>query len=753
MSDAGQAKLADPVDPAPAAAPPAAPEPAQQPPPSGSPGAGGDAKPQQEPEKTKEEQPNKARGEEEPPDAKRNASDPRNARKLGQDARAVENAVAAMLGERSIGTIFMNSSIGLVDAGVIGQSGAGSYRAVPSGPISAEVIRSVTATFVAPASYVALRERLREQWIVLLRGPAGSGRTATALNLLSSECAEGIDKLNPDTSLRSPSDALALRDDRGYLLESLELDQAASLTEYSLGLWQRQLESARARMIVLVDAGTAMRESELAHYLVDTAQLADGKAVVASHFQVQLKLAGRTDQQLDDHPEFGELVDEVVATTPRAQDLAEFGRGLSQIVLGQRDIEDLRQSYTRTADSGFREWFDGLGDNEQRAFAIALAVFDGMPVQVVSEAATELAKAIQAAEIPDRRARVREVFAVRRLSLVERVHAELTTSVEDSDFGSLTVQVVRYRDRRRPRRVLEHVWCEYPEAHQVVRTWLRDLGSSPDRQVRARAGVAAGLLSLAEFDHVRRHVLEPWADVRHDWERQAVIGALRLPTMQPELQPLINRMVTSWLRGKTATGRRIAAVAILGTLPIVEPARVLKLLRKAADTDEDAMVIAISDSITNLALDPDRLGLVLEALERWTRARPIGVRAVGLTCVLQLCSFLEAGVEGSAEPWPGLLWVAEGEHRDAVVTLLARAMEAPFFMPETYEVIRRWVLIAQRDAAQREPLGALLADASRNPSRRRTLRHNLTRWAEGRRGPVDAVAELVAVLDREDYQP
>lgn len=748
MSDAGQDKPADPVEPKPDPKPE---------PPAAPPAPDAEAKPAPEAEKQekqdKEEQQNKARGQEEPPDAKRNASDPRNARKLGQDARALDNAVAALLGERNVGNVFLNSSIGLVDAGVFGQAGGASHRAVPSGPISADAIRSVTATFVPPESYAVLRERLRSQWIVLLRGPAGSGRTATALHLLGSECAEGVDKLSPDTSLRNPSGTLTLDDDHGYLLESLEVDQAASLNDYTLGLWQRQLESSRARMIVLVDAGTAMREHELAHYLVDTAQLPDGRALVASHFQVQLKVSGKPGQKLDDYPEFGELVDEVVGVTPRAHDLADFGRGLSQIVLGQRDIEDLRQSYTRTAESGFREWFDGLGDNEQRAFAIALAVFDSMPLQVVSEAATALAKAIQAAEIPDRRARVRDVFAVRRLSLVERVHAEITTSVEDSDLGSLTVEVVRYRDRRRPRRVLEHVWREYPEAHQVVRKWLCDLGSSADRQVRTRAGVAVGLLSLSEFDHVRRHVLERWADAKHDWERQAVIGALRLPMMQPHLQPLINRMLTGWLRGKTATGRRIAAVAVLGTLPIVEPARALKLLRKAADIDDDAMIIALADSITNLSLDLDRLGLVLEALLSWTLARSIRVRAVGLNCVLQLCSFLEAEVEGSAEPWPGLLRVAEGEHRTAVVELIARAIEAPFFMPETYEVIRRWVNIAQRDEAQREPLGALLVDVVRTTGgSRASLRHNLIRWARGRNGPVEAAVELIAVLDREDNQ-
>ena len=118
------------------------------------------------------------------------------------------------------------------------------------------------------------------------------------------------------------------------------------------------------------------------------------------------------------------------------------------------------------------------------------------------------------------------------------------------------------------------------------------------------SGVAVGLLSLAEFDHARRLVIEPWADERKYWERQAVLGALRLPAMQPELQPLINRMIDSWLPGRKATGRRLAAVAALGSLPIMTTAQVLKRLRRAADTDEDA-----TDDVEVYRPDLDRWAL------------------------------------------------------------------------------------------------------------------------------------------------
>ena len=110
------------------------------------------------------------------PSAKDTASDVTNARKLHQDARAMENAIAALMGVRDgIGNVFVANTIGLVDAGLPRSTGI-HHGSVPTGPISEEALRSATATFVEPANYGELRERLRDQWLVLLRAPSGWGR-------------------------------------------------------------------------------------------------------------------------------------------------------------------------------------------------------------------------------------------------------------------------------------------------------------------------------------------------------------------------------------------------------------------------------------------------------------------------------------------------------------------------------------------------------------------------------------------------
>ncbi|CCH32231.1 hypothetical protein ABZ816_34290 [Actinosynnema sp. NPDC047251] len=699
--------------------------------------------------------------------AKATATDPSKARHLHQNTRALENAVAALLGERgSVGNVFVANTIGLVEAG--SPRGPGGHGSVPTGPIAPEALSSITATFVSPDNYRDLKERLRDNRILLLRAPSGWGRTATALHLLAQECARGVEKLSPDLDLRSPSTPVELTADHGYLLESLEIGQAAALSTFALEQWKRRLADTGARMVVLVAAHTPVRDREIGGFLVDGAARLDDRALVHSHFQGGLRRAGKPEQDLADFPEFAELVEEVVGRSLRAHDLAEFGRGLCLVVLGERELEDVRQRYAAHAESGFREWFDGLSDNDHRAFAIALAVFDGLPLATVAENATKLAKAIQAAEVPDSRDRTRKVFAVRTLSLAEQMAAEITTVVEDGDLGSLAVDVVRYRDPHRPRRVLQHIWLEYPEAHAVVRAWLRELGSSPDRDVRFRVGVAAGLLSLSEFEHTRRYVIERWADRNAAWERHAVLGALRLPAMQPEMQPLLARMIDQWLQGVKVTGRRVAAVAALGVLPIMTTAESLKRLRKAADTDTPRMVIAIADAITNLVVEHDKLDAVLGELIKWSVSTKPAVRATALICVVQLSVYLQVSEDGSTEPWPGLLWVAEDDtrtadradrvvvgtrrvtRREAVVTLVARALEAQFYLHEMLDVFRRWVKTAQRDTTQRAPLGRLFADLVRTTGDAATIPFHLEDWARARNGPRDAVADLLAALDEKE---
>jgi hypothetical protein len=728
-----------------------------------------------EPEEPAEPEPTSDGTEEEPAktdtteeDLKSDATDQGKARQLARDNRARDDAVTALLGGTAHATnIFAGNVIGLVETGGR-RPGDTAWAGVATGSVTDEALREVAATYVEPNSYGLLRTRLRERSVVLLRAKPGWGGTTTALHLLSGECAEGVEKLNPDVSLRLTKE-LGLRQDRGHLLEWLDVDEARGLHEFHLERLKDALDKVGGRMIVLLDPATPIREHALSTYVVEAGPAPDSRAVVARHFTAHLEAAGKPGQEVDDFAELADPFGAIVETERRVGNLAEFARDLGELVLGRLGVGVIWERYGDTADAAFREWFDQLEDNDQRSFAIALAVFNRMPMHTVAATATQLAKDMQAAENPDRRTRFRSMFALRRGDLLERVGAEVAAGSELTDLGPLAARVVRYRDDRRPRRLLEDVWWQFDEAHRVVRTWLHQLGQSPDRRVCARAGVTVGLLSLSEFDHVRQLVLEPWADANSPEQLEAVLGALVLPSQQPELQPLLARMIVEWL-GSGSVGRVVAAVKALGTHGVVSPGRALKLMRRAANAKSSAVEVrlAVVDAVTSLAIIPDRLGQVLRTMLVWSDDLRIPVRNTGLLCLLRLSTYLQVSTEDSVEAWPALLHVAEHDpkpqhplvyqnerigYRRLVVVLLGRLLDAPFYMPSAIRVLRTWVEVAQKDPAQRWPLGRLLHDVAEETGDEAGLRHYLDEWATGRgnNNHHEAVVDILAAMDRRGH--
>ena len=114
---------------------------------------------------------------------KSRATDQRNARRLAMDQHVRDDAVFALTGGTvQAGNVFLNNTIGLIDAG--GHRSAAHSGAVASGPVGDGTLRAVSATFVKPPDYPRILGKLRECSVILLRAEPGWGRTTTALHLL-----------------------------------------------------------------------------------------------------------------------------------------------------------------------------------------------------------------------------------------------------------------------------------------------------------------------------------------------------------------------------------------------------------------------------------------------------------------------------------------------------------------------------------------------------------------------------------------
>lgn len=675
------------------------------------------------------------------------ATDAERKRESRAAAEALNDALGALGGDR-MSVVANNLFIGEPQVGtVIGRdnhSGGPDVGFMRSGLVSPSRLDELEKTFVPPPKFEQICERLESHPVSLLRAPEGWGRTATALRALSRQCSAGVNKLSPEVELRSLSIEFSER--TGYLLETPEIDQLRSLSEFHLEQLGKRLLEHECRLVVIVDEQVELG-SAVHPFVVDCGEPVDVEALVREHLHRHL---AEEELGILEYAEVSVLLDLVAHDRLPTRELTELAAQLVEVVKGQADIDDVIARYSAYADSRFRQWFDEL-DADARPFAIALAVFNKMPLHIVSAAARTLASLIFDAEVDNEDiASVRSVFGVRSVEVLGMVRAQSYRSHEDTVYGRIPVDAVRFEDERVPQRLLEYVWQEYPAAHEVVRDWLRGLGGADDLRISTRAGVAVGLLSTFEFEHARRLVIEPWADSGRHHEEYAAIGALQFPSLRPELTPLVARMLAAWSRPGQPLARRVTATAALGsTIGQRMPQRAISLLRQAARSSEPDVRDAVCYSMKQLFSIRDMTGTVLRELRRWTASQHRSLRGTGFLCVLQLSFDLSVDTAEGVYPWPVLVWLADesGEHRDDVIVLLARLMQAPYFLPAAYDEIRRWVYLAERDSRLCVPLGRLLVDLEKADQDSGVVPDYLREWADERNGPVAAVDELLKMFE------
>ncbi|WP_280403322.1 hypothetical protein [Nocardia brasiliensis] len=340
-------------------------------------------------------------------DPRKRATDPTRRRVSRTAGEALTDAVNSLdgvavhantliIGDASVGTMVGRDYLGAV-------SGRGF---VPSGPVSPTMLQHLENTFVPPSRFEEVRSRLRKQKVLLLRAPKGWGRTAAALRALAEDCGAGVQKLNPDVRLRSLE--LEFTPETGYLLESLEVAQAIALRSFHLEQLSQTLTTYRCRMIVVLDNEIEL-PADIDSFLLDGGEPPDVTQLVSKHLDWRLR--GEPTNVLE-RPEVVSLLAEMGEYRAPARELALLAGQLAQVAVGRVEITDIVTQYSAAADIRFQQWFDEL-DVEARAFAIALAVFNGMPLHIVSSAGRVLAQLIMDEEISDVSQHRRSVFGTR----------------------------------------------------------------------------------------------------------------------------------------------------------------------------------------------------------------------------------------------------------------------------------------------------------------------------------------------------
>ena len=380
------------------------------------------------------------------------------------------------------------------------------------GRLHADQLKAVRASYVEVPEYETLQELLRSRHLLVLVGTPGSGRSTTAIRLLDDVTNGSVARLDPGVPAVDIAPQ-AIEKGNGYLGTVPETDARTSAV--AADRFADSLENAGAYCVLVVIEQTNAATAFAAY--ATTCTPPDPLDLVTQHLDAGLAPTA--------HPELGSrllgLADSprlrrALGPDPRTHEAAAMARLLLAHGRGEIGVDDVESALAALLDDQIARWFTVLdaaphGDRGERArrisaLRIALAVFDGLPAHLATNAAALLAVRLTTpfalpSDAPPKVLATRSPVLTgeddRMLVVSTRLYREHTTAA----FRGLDApaEVLRFADSRTPAALLRHVWTQRPVLRRPLLAWLSDMSSDPRFVVRTRAAQAAGLLCSVDF--------------------------------------------------------------------------------------------------------------------------------------------------------------------------------------------------------------------------------------------------------------
>ncbi|MCC9741444.1 hypothetical protein [Streptomyces sp. MNU89] len=657
----------------------------------------------------------------------------------------------------------------------ISQSSGGG-PAVLQGPVHAEELDRLAGVYCETSGYQRMKRRLRERGLLVLCGECGSGRTATALSLLSELTGNRVIRLDPGGRVREIEEVTG---GHGHLLEIVpeaegaeaatpERDGArgpgsgarsrppgAVLTELHLDRLRGKLAEAGAYGIVLVESGDLADRMLRGRYGVYCPP-PPAEQVLLRHLRVLLK--NEPPEALGKALELaaGPDVKEALGLAElRPAEAARLADHLARCLRGELTHRQLLDDCATFVRAQARIWFAGadnpgtlpeaLPSLSTSAFRIAVAVFNGSAHSLTAEAGERLAAEMAATLDP-------EASVGRRLF---GTHAEVRPAaaravVEDTelDLGDARVPVraISFQGDALPTAVLREVWHGYHNARGPLVRWLRSLCSDPRPQLWVRASVAAGVLCSWDWVHGAGELIGPLARSDGAVQRMAAATALAEAAREPAVRPAVQALLKEWavcgepeLVSTTALahGYGMAAGSVSASLDALAV-----LVRDGDDPDLTALA---SFSVARLLAGPEPETVVRRLADWLLSGRTETADLVLLSMIKALgtrATFLW-GLADTAEP-------AAGHGRKPLV--LAVPAAHPQLAGALAALVRHTLSTARSGQAALDTLGTLLR-RSAGDAEQRELACDLLRRIAVERRDRDRLRHLLARLVRDRDEP
>jgi hypothetical protein len=655
-----------------------------------------------------------------------------------------------------------------------------------SGPVRAKVLERIRATFAAVAGYERMLDTIRENRVIVLRSPAGTGMTTTAVRLLDEVTDGNVAHLDVPKGIGSIREK-DLTKKRGYVVRITSASPHGGPTELELDSLAELLATHKCWCVV-VDS-TGVDQDERGDYVLKH-QAPDNDQVLRKH--LLWRLGPDATERADEVLRVGadERIERALGPDRTLADVVALAGLLVKHAQGDLELDDVVAGCAGLVAHQVTTWFAGLrhaapaerkdtGDPLALAsFRIALAVLNISAYPQVAEAARDLETQLIAELDPAASKKAPASVALDRRTALTLSRATVCPGVISYGIDAVVEgELVRYQDDRFPIAILDHVWSEYNWLRAPLGKWLIELGHDDSPIIWVRAAQAAGALSAIDFHDGFRKLVSPNVYAETVQERRFAAVALDQASQDERSHNIVAAFLRSWRRtggeharwttaathgygqGLDDIGATLDALRVLGT-----PDEKLDALAEPSRTS--VMVTVVSRSLSSLlafgAVEP-----ILTVLDEWLNHERASMRSLALAAILRLVRkrgfhFTYLDISGGRDyrdqlprhgRWPLLLAL---QHEDPnlvepIVRLLCTALRNRG--NQITDAFRSWLIIAAGDSTCLDALVAFLPRLIEVPSDASRLLHLVTEmrrdWAEPLRADVaDAIETAVRSTSR-----
>jgi hypothetical protein len=612
----------------------------------------------------------------------------------------------------------------------------------------------LTVPFVRTNALDHLAANVRDQHLVVVQGPRGYGKCAALNRALGRGLRDGASMfyLDPGTDLAQFSCA-EVPENSVLILQDLPEHAADRLDSYTVGRIQSELRTRGCRLGITTSKGANLTTLSADFLLVELEARPSPRQVFDRHLSELLLGTGVTKDAVLSWPDVIALLD-----VQLGQDcsLADASR-LATMVFRARDEPEtaaarVRAQMTEYWDEKVAQWFRKLDSLKAQCMAISLAVLNGLPREVVGQAAGLLESMIlpppDAANAPP----MTNPFGAGAVVSPSLLRAKVFTETRMTAHGPITFRALSYLERGYAGQVLRYVWREHDDGRAALVDWLRHLGRSPDLPVRVRAATAVGVLACEAMDYMYGQIILDWAHDDDPAVRASAAIALGPPADDATVRDTVRSIVADWAEeGSSWTLRATAARTYGRSIGLNSPTLAMRQLSRLAEVDDLILMIAVSNSYCELALDGTTplASRVLGEIEKLAADRMRERQVVGRLCLLGL-SYLRgtpptlSDQESRFRRWPTLLALnlISPRFTAAAALLWQLSLNDPDLGTLVTESLDDWALAAEDMSELRSALVSLMREVATEQRARSAVLRRAQLWS-GRQGKAPKTGQCI----------